>query len=103
DLGHGSEVSFVCNTLHARWGAQGEATAEEEELARIMNTCWANFAKTGDPNGNGLPDWPEYDNQKEEILDVSLDGQVDSKPDPRKARFDVDRKSRRLNSSHVKS
>jgi len=87
--GHGSEVSFVFNTLHARWGAQGEATAEEKELARIMNTYWANFAKTGNPNGNDLPDWPEYDNQKEEILDVSLDGQLDSKPDSRKARFYV--------------
>jgi para-nitrobenzyl esterase len=87
--GHGSEVPFVFNTLHARWGAQGEATAEENELAKIMNTYWANFAKTGNPNGNDLPVWPEYDNQKEEILDISLDGQIDSKPDPRKARFDV--------------
>ena len=38
--------------------APGEATPEEKELARIMNTYWTNFAKTGNPNGNGLPDWP---------------------------------------------
>jgi para-nitrobenzyl esterase len=45
--GHGSEVSFVFNTLNARWGNPGEATPEENELARIMNTYWANFAKHG--------------------------------------------------------
>ncbi|WP_339878773.1 carboxylesterase family protein [uncultured Algoriphagus sp.] len=87
--GHGSETSFVFNTLNARWGAQGEPTPEEKELARIMNTYWANFAKTGNPNGNNLPVWPQYDIQQAEIMDITLDGKVTSIPDPRKARFDV--------------
>ncbi|RPD47261.1 carboxylesterase/lipase family protein [Paracnuella aquatica] len=87
--GHGSEVSFVFNTLNARWGASAEATPEEKELAKIMNTYWANFAKTGNPNGKGLPVWTLYDNQKEEILDIELDGKAVVKPDPRKARFNV--------------
>ena len=87
--GHGSEVSFVFNTLNARWGAPAEATFEEKELARIMNTYWANFAKTGNPNGKGLPVWPLYNTQKEEILDVELDGKAVAKPDPRKERLNV--------------
>lgn len=87
--GHGSEVSFVFNTLSARWGAPGEPTGEEKELARIMNTYWTNFAKTGNPNGNGLPNWPIYEPQKEEILDIEMDGKPVAKPDPRKARFNV--------------
>jgi para-nitrobenzyl esterase len=87
--GHGSEVSFVFNTLNARWGNPGEATLKEKELARIMNSYWTNFAKTGNPNGNGLTNWPLYDTQKEEILDIELDGKPVSKPDPRKARFNV--------------
>ncbi len=87
--GHGSEVSFVFNTLNARWGAPAAATPEEVALARMMNTYWTNFAKTGNPNGNGLPVWPLYNIQKEEILDIELDGKAVSKPDPRKARFKV--------------
>lgn len=87
--GHGSEVSFVFNTLNVRWGNPGEPTAEEKELARIMNKYWANFAKTGNPNGNGLPFWPLYEAQKEEILDIDLDGKASGKPDPRKERFNV--------------
>ena len=86
--GHGSDISFVFNTLNARWGG-GEATPEEKKLAQIMNTYWANFAKTGNPNGAGLPVWPLYNKQKEEILDIGLDGGVVAKPDPRKARLDV--------------
>lgn len=87
--GHGSEVSFVFNTLNARWGQNGEATPEEKELANVMNSYWVNFAKTGNPNGEGLPNWPRYNNQTQEILDVNIDGKIISHPDPRKARFDV--------------
>ncbi|WP_276371869.1 carboxylesterase family protein [Chryseolinea sp. H1M3-3] len=87
--GHGSDIAFVFNTLHARWGAPQESTAEEKELARIMNTYWTNFAKTGNPNGKDVPNWPLYDIKTEEILDVDLDGKVQSKPDPRKERLNV--------------
>jgi para-nitrobenzyl esterase len=87
--GHGSEVSFVFNTLNARWGPPAEPTSTEKELASVMNSYWANFAKTGNPNGAGLPIWSSYNNQNQDMLDVELDGKIVTKPDPRKARFDV--------------
>jgi carboxylesterase type B len=31
-----------------------------KKLADTMSTNWANFARNGDPNGNGLPVWPAY-------------------------------------------
>lgn len=54
-----------------------------------MNTYWANFAKTGNPNGDNLPTWPGYNLQSEEILNVDLNGKVEGMADPRKARLDV--------------
>jgi para-nitrobenzyl esterase len=86
--GHGSEVSFVFNTINVRRGPAAEPTAIEKELAKVMNSYWANFAKTGNPNGEGLPSWTNYNNNQD-MLDIELDGKIISKPDPRKARFDV--------------
>jgi para-nitrobenzyl esterase len=86
--GHGSEIPFVFNTLNARWG-NPKSTPEEEQLAKTMNLYWANFAKTGNPNGKDLPVWPVYTQKKEEILDIDRDGKTLGRPDPRKARLDV--------------
>ncbi|NBC02223.1 MAG: carboxylesterase family protein, partial [Bacteroidetes bacterium] len=62
---------------------------EEQELAEVMNSYWANFAKTGDPNGEGIPEWPVYNIQNEEILEIEPDGETVGKPDPREERLDV--------------
>jgi para-nitrobenzyl esterase len=86
--GHGAEVAYVFNNLNARWGAT-ETTPEDEKVAQMLNTYWANFAKTGNPNGEALTVWPEYNTQNETILDIQPDGTMISKPDFRKARLDV--------------
>jgi len=85
--GHGSEVAYVFDNLMNRDGTPVDP--KDKELAKMMNTYWANFAKTGDPNGEGLPLWPNYNTQNEEILDIQSDGNPVGKPDPRKARLDV--------------
>ena len=90
--GHGSEVSYVFNNLDARRG-NAEPTTEEQKVAHVMNTYWVNFAKTGDPNGEGLPKWPVYNTQNEKILEIESDGKPVGKPDPRKERLDVIKKA----------
>jgi para-nitrobenzyl esterase len=93
--GHGSEVAFVFNDLDSRWG-NPETTPTDKAVAEIMNTYWANFAKTGNPNGKGLPKWPVYTLEKNEILDIQPDGTPVGKPDPRQARLDVIEKTFKL-------
>jgi para-nitrobenzyl esterase len=89
--GHGTDISFVFDNLGI--GGFGPPppppTPEDKEVARMMNAYWVNFAKTGNPNGKGLPKWPVYKPKKNEILDIQSDGKPVGKPDPRKARLDV--------------
>uniref|UniRef100_A0A8D2DYE9 Carboxylic ester hydrolase n=1 Tax=Sciurus vulgaris TaxID=55149 RepID=A0A8D2DYE9_SCIVU len=50
-----------------------EATEEEKKLSRTMMKYWTNFARTGNPNGEGVPNWPIYDKQEQYlVLDVNV-------------------------------
>jgi para-nitrobenzyl esterase len=85
---HATEIPFVFDTVHAKYGAQ--LTAEDESIARQTNEYWANFAKTGTPNGAGLPKWPLYTG-KDELLTIQSGGPV-AESDPWKARLDLAQK-----------
>ncbi len=43
-------------------------TAAYEQLADTKSSYWINLAKTGNPNGAGLPTWPAWDNTAPKVL-----------------------------------
>ena len=71
--GHGAELPYVFGflpgplflLLEAPWNAYRDIRLEND-----METYWTNFAKTGDPNGPGLPEWPTFTAKCERVLEL---------------------------------
>ena len=62
---HSAELEYVFGTLDVRHGATWRP--EDRKLSEQIIGYWTNFAKTGDPNGAGLPQWSRYDKSGELI------------------------------------
>ena len=46
----------------------------DHELSQQMSQYWVNFATTGNPNGEGLPEWPKYERASEPAIHFATDG-----------------------------
>jgi para-nitrobenzyl esterase len=55
--GHGAEVRYVFEHLDP---ANPQTTKTDLAISEAMATYWTNFAKRGDPNGEGVPAWPAF-------------------------------------------
>ena len=63
---HTSEVAYVFDNT------SGDASQFEEidrTVSGAMAAAWVRFAKTGNPNGGGLPQWPAYRSPDYRLLD----------------------------------
>lgn len=65
---HAAELAYVFRNLTAFPGAPSPPHAEDVALSDLMSSYWVNFARSGDPNGPGLPAWPAFDEKEMQTM-----------------------------------
>lgn len=85
--GHATDIPFFFDTQDVKYGAK--TTARDNAMGQAISRYVANFVKTGDPNGPGLPAWPRFAAASDTIMDFAPDGRPSPQKDPWTADADV--------------
>ncbi len=65
---HAGELSYVFGTMSEDTGAW---TDVDRHVSDRLMSYWVQFAATGNPNHEGLPEWPSYDEGTERFLTLA--------------------------------
>ncbi|MGH9839249.1 MAG: carboxylesterase/lipase family protein, partial [Blastocatellia bacterium] len=79
---HGAQTRYFFGTLSRGW----KLTEADRKLSATLQSYWINFARTGNPNGEGLPVWTAYARTAPQKLYIDAAG-VKSAPDAELERF----------------
>jgi len=88
DIGarHAGEIEYVFGALDSVPDVTWKA--EDRQLSDLMMSYWANFARSGAPNGPGLPPWPRYAAEGGFPV-MHLDAKSQAAPDTLRARYEA--------------
>jgi len=66
---HTDDIAFVMQTLDNEADLD-VVTDKDREISELMSAYWVQFAKTGNPNRAGIPEWPAYTSSRGPILEI---------------------------------
>ena len=82
---HSGDLPYVFGYFPRTGNFAGRFTEVDFKLADRMETYWTNFARSGDPNGAGLPQWPRLDAASQRYMEFGLDGRAAASDKPLRA------------------
>ena len=77
---HALDLPMVFDTVGKSASMIGDGTEEAQKVADTMSAFWVSFARDGDPNGPGLPEWPAYDDAKKATMVFNVESQAENDP-----------------------
>jgi para-nitrobenzyl esterase len=86
--GHAAEIPYVFGTLGMFSGPAalvGKPQPEDHAMSELMSSYFVNFARTGDPNGPGLPAWPAFTESSQAVM--HFDAKSSARPVPNMAQI----------------
>jgi para-nitrobenzyl esterase len=83
---HCAELPFMFNNIH-RCEEMSGGLKEAYVLADKMSSAWVNFARLGNPNAKGLPQWPSYNSTN--TATMHFDKKCEVKPQMDKELFKI--------------
>jgi para-nitrobenzyl esterase len=93
---HAMDIEYEFETLDSRHLAWSDL---DRKVADLTATMWTNFAKQGDPNGPGVPAWPQWSASGEKRL-MRINAAAAAEPEKDRARYQfLDRLERRRRSA----
>ena len=79
---HAIEVPFVLNTFSSALADEIVGPNPPMALSEVVQDAWISFARTGDPNHKGLPEWPAYEPAHRATMIFDTKSKVVEDPDP---------------------
>ena len=67
---HSAEHHYVFQTLTK---SKRPYTGRDWDLSNQLADYWANFIQSGNPNGEGLPEWTPYTKESKQAMDIDYD------------------------------
>ena len=67
---HAAEIGYVFGNVDL---FDAVPTDDDRALSDLMSSIWTEFARTGNPNGEGLPEWPAYTRENETYLEFGAE------------------------------
>ena len=58
----------------------GEPTEEDLKLSDMISSFWINFARSGDPNGQDLPEWPAFSEDEKKVMHFDAESRAIKHP-----------------------
>ena len=73
---HAAELPYVFGNLLPAGFVGGPFGPDDRKISDQMQVYWTNFAKTGNPNGSGLPKWPKFNPAVRAYIEFTDSGPV---------------------------